>query len=130
MKRAGELLQQLVAPDSASCAMPDPEELGATIARTLALQDVAQLRNGLVAECAVFSTLTNTETFSLAGRADAVFIEDDRPQIVIDWKSDIEPSEADIALHAAQLHVYMRAIQVNRGALVYFSSGRVHWPTI
>ncbi len=125
--RGKELLAQLAAPVIATPgALPDPEELGTTVARALALPDIAPLRGGLVPEIAVFGTLPD-EVRSVAGRADAVFVEHERPRVVVDWKSDVEPSDSDISLHAAQLRIYMRAMQVVRGALVYVSSSRVHW---
>lgn len=89
--------------------------------------EIAALRPGLAAEMPVFGTIPDSDPSSVAGRADAIFVENHHAKIVIDWKSDIEPSDADIALHAAQLRIYMRTIKVNRGALVYLSSGRVHW---
>jgi hypothetical protein len=123
--RARDLLSQLVVPDER--VAPDPQELGATIARTLAHADIAPLRHGLVPEISVFSTLAETEVRSLSGRADALFIQDGEPQIVIDWKSDVGPSDSDIADNVAQLRVYMRATRAKRGALVYLSSGHVRW---
>jgi hypothetical protein len=57
VRRADELLSQFETADGALAAMPDPDEVGATIARTLALPEIAQLRHGLVAELSVFSTL-------------------------------------------------------------------------
>jgi CRISPR-associated exonuclease Cas4 len=130
VSRARELLAQLVLPDTADSAVPHPDELGATISRTLALPDIAQLRHGLVPEVSVFGTVIDNEIRSLAGRADAVFMENDEPRIILDWKSDVDPTDADTSLHAAQLRAYMRAAQVIRGALVYFSSGKVHWLTM
>jgi len=127
VNRASELLTELADPKASTRELPDPEELGNTIVRTLAIPDIAALRPGLAAEMPVFGTIPGAETASVAGRADAVFIENDHGKIVIDWKSDVEPSDADIALHAAQLRIYMRTIQVNRGALVYLSTGGVHW---
>jgi ATP-dependent exoDNAse (exonuclease V) beta subunit len=129
--RASELLSQLATTGS-SAALPDPHELGATIARTLALPEIATLRPGLVAEVSMFGTLHDADTLSLAARADALYVEDGQPKVVIDWKSDVQPSERDIAFHAAQLRTYMRATDAPRGALVYMSSGQVHWlaPTL
>lgn len=127
VRRADELLSQLEAADGAMPAMPDPDELGTTIARTLALPEIAQLRHGLVAEVSVFSTLSDVDTLSLTGRADALYMEDDQVRIVIDWKSDVKPTDSEVEIHAAQLRVYMRAARAERGALVYFSSGQVHW---
>jgi CRISPR-associated exonuclease Cas4 len=127
VRRADELLSQLETAEGTMPAMPDPDELGTTIARTLALPEIAQLRHGLVAEVSVFSTLSDVDTLSLTGRADALYMEDDQLKIVIDWKSDVKPTDSEVEIHAAQLRVYMRATRAERGALVYFSSGQVHW---
>lgn len=75
----------------------------------------------------MFSTLSDVDTLSLTGRADALYMEDDQLRIVIDWKSDVKPTDSEVEIHAAQLRVYMRAARAERGALVYFSSGQVHW---
>jgi ATP-dependent exoDNAse (exonuclease V) beta subunit len=127
VSRAGELLAELADPVAVAGKLPDPAELSKTIARTLAIPDIAALRPGLVAEMPVFGTMLDSEASSVAGRADAIFVEKDQGKLVIDWKSDVEPSDADIALHAAQLRIYMYTIKANRGALVYLSTGRVHW---
>jgi CRISPR-associated exonuclease Cas4 len=125
VSRARDLLPQLVVPGEK--VAPDPHELGNTIVKTLALPDIAPLRSGLVPEISVFSTLVDVETLSLSGRADAIFMRDGEPEIVIDWKSDVDPSDGDIADHAAQLRVYIRATRAKRGALVYFTNGEVRW---
>ena len=125
--RARELLNQLVGPSAPGRELPLAEELGATVQRTLDLPDIANLRHGLVPEVAMYGTLQDEQTISLAGRADAVFMHEGRPSIVIDWKSDVAPAIRDIELHAAQLRVYMRATNVSRGALVYMSTAKVQW---
>ncbi|MFL6603053.1 MAG: UvrD-helicase domain-containing protein [Steroidobacteraceae bacterium] len=127
VSRAGALLAELADPDTAVRKLPDPAELGNTIAKTLAIPQIATLRPGLVAEMPVFGTIPDDGRPSVAGRADAIFVENDQGKLVLDWKSDVDPSDADIALHAAQLRLYMRTIKVNRGALVYLSTSRVHW---
>jgi hypothetical protein len=91
------------------------------------LPDIAALRHRLVPELAVFGNLREQEGKLLSGRADAVFVEDDEARLVLDWKSDVAPSIADVESHAAQLLAYMRATKVKRGALVYMSTSRVHW---
>jgi CRISPR-associated exonuclease Cas4 len=127
VKRAGDLLEQLALPAVSTRARPLAAELGATILRTFALPDIAKVRHGLLPELTVYGTFSDAETTSLTGRADAVFVEADEPRIVFDWKSDVDPSSADIELHAAQLRIYMRATNVSRGALVYMSTSKVHW---
>jgi ATP-dependent exoDNAse (exonuclease V) beta subunit len=130
VSRARDLLAQLTASNASSSSLPDADELAATITRALGLSDIAQFRHGLVPELSVFGTLLEGHERSVAGRADAVFVEHGEPQIVFDWKSDIQPSVTDIAAHAAQLRIYMRTTKVSRGALVYLSSGKLHWLSI
>ena len=47
--------------------------------------------------------------------------------MVVDWKSDVDPSDADIRFHAGQLEDYLRATGAPRGALVYMTPGLVRW---
>jgi len=125
--RAGELLKQLGGLSAPGGELPLAEELGGTVQRTLNLPDIVKLRHGLVPEVELYGTFKDKETTSLAGRADAVFMDKGRPSIVVDWKSDVDPAPRDIELHAAQLRLYMRATNVGRGALVYMSVTKVQW---
>ena len=49
-------------------------------------------------------------------RLGQLYMEDDQAQIVIDWKSDVKPTDSELEVHAAQLRVYMRATRAERGA--------------
>jgi hypothetical protein len=128
--RAQELLLQLSARHNAEMTMPIPDELAATIRKTLAIPDIAKIRHGLVPELSIFGTLPDMSKACVSGRADAIFIEAHEPRAVIDWKSDVGPSQADVDLHATQLSTYMRATKITRGALVYLSNATVHWLTL
>jgi len=46
---------------------------------------------------------------------------------VVDWKSDVAPSESDYAHHLAQMAEYLTATRTKRGALVYMTRGEVVW---
>jgi ATP-dependent exoDNAse (exonuclease V) beta subunit len=125
-KRARELLSQLKL-DSRGQA-PEAEEIAGTAWRTLNLPDVAALRPRLLAEIPVYCLLeTGPQGSGLAGRIDAVAIDDGRPDVVLDWKSDVAPSTEDIRTHAAQLQEYLEVTGSGRGALVYMTTGVVHW---
>jgi ATP-dependent exoDNAse (exonuclease V) beta subunit len=63
----------------------------------------------------------------LAGRIDAVAVEEGQATVVLDWKSDIAPSEEDVWNHAGQLRGYLRATGASAGALVYMTPGLVRW---
>jgi hypothetical protein len=47
--------------------------------------------------------------------------------VVIDWKSDVDPNEADMRFHSVQLEDYLSATDAARGALVYMTPGFVRW---
>lgn len=50
--------------------------------------------------------------------------------IVIDWKSNVAPGEADMRLHAGQLEDYLRATGAARGVVVYMTPGIVRWVSL
>lgn len=62
----------------------------------------------------------------VGGRADAI-ARDDEGTVVFDWKSDVEPKEAEISTYRRQLAHYLRATGSTRGAIVYMTSGQVDW---
>jgi hypothetical protein len=124
---AAELLSQVTTSRAKSPSLPTPEELGSTIVSTLSLPQIAEIRHGLVPNLTVFGNFADGDPKLLAGRADAVVVEDQQPRVVVDWKSDVAPTGSDVERHAGQLLAYMRATQVKRGALVYMPTLRVHW---
>jgi CRISPR-associated exonuclease Cas4 len=107
----------------------DPGELAATVVRTLSLPDVAALRPRLRAEVTVWGLLgSDLGEEPLAGRADAVAVTATGVvDVVLDWKSDVSPTPAQVALHGEQLRSYLAVTGARRGALVYMSLGRVVW---
>lgn len=124
--RARELLSQLRLERLADA--PDPEETASTTWRTLQLPDIVALRPRLVAELPAYAWLrAGPQGPALAGRMDAAAVQDNRPQVILDWKSDVAPRPEDIDAHAAQLQDYLRATGAPRGALVYMTTGLVHW---
>jgi len=104
---------------------PDAREMAAAVRRALDLEDVAAVRATLTSEWPLYAEMGAHEV--LAGRADAIAIEAGGARIVFDWKSDVAPTEADVALHAGQLRAYLAAAGARRGALVYMSTGAVRW---
>jgi CRISPR-associated exonuclease Cas4 len=124
--RARELQSQLRLESLAD--VPDADEIAATAWRTLQLPEIAALRPRLSAELPVHAWLKpGPEGPALAGRIDAAAIDDGRPQVIVDWKSDVAPRPDDIAAHAAQLQGYLQATGAPRGALVYMTTGSVRW---
>jgi len=126
--RARELLIELVLDPDEVVVLPEAEEIAATTWRTLKLPDIAALRARLVPEWPIYAVLADRPTPSaLAGRIDAIAYDGARPDIVVDWKSDVDPTERDIHQHAGQLRDYMTATGASRGALVYMTPGIVQW---
>ena len=71
-----------------------PDELAGCVARALSLPEVVVLRPRLIPEFPVYrSTVTDSHEEATAGIADAIaFDADGAPLVVIDWKSDVDPS--------------------------------------
>jgi CRISPR-associated exonuclease Cas4 len=126
--RTCELLDQLEIGAEDGNELPDPNEIAATALRTLNLPDIAALRPHLVPEWPVYATLANQpELTFIAARIDAVAFEEEQALVVLDWKSDVSRAEQETHIHIAQIKEYMKAIGAPRGALVYMTSGLVHW---
>lgn len=127
-ERARTLLAELVLDDAAAGALPDADEIAATAWRTLRLPEIAALRERLVAEWPVYTLLEDcSNPRALAGRIDVIAFANGVAEVVIDWKSDINPTQADMRLHAGQLQDYLRATGAPRGALIYMTLGVVRW---
>jgi CRISPR-associated exonuclease Cas4 len=129
VRRAKELSLQLMGALGQGSSLPDPQESAETIMRTIRLPDVATLRHRLVPELSVYGLMPDAPVKALAGRVDAMAmsIDGSTVDVVLDWKSDVEPSEHDVQVHATQLLDYMRTVQALRGALIYMTTGRVLW---
>ncbi|MCP3468192.1 exodeoxyribonuclease V subunit beta [Bradyrhizobium sp. CCGUVB23] len=128
--RARVLVTQLVIDTEDGAQLPDPDEIATTVLRTLALPEVVSLRPNLVSEWPIYAMLAGPpEASALAGRIDAIALQDGQPFAVLDWKSDVAPSEQDMREHAAQLGDYLRATGTARGAVVYMTGGIIRWVT-
>ena len=126
--RTRELASELVLDPDEGDALPDAGEIAATAWRTLQLPSIAALRERLAPEWPVYTLLDdNSKPRALAGRIDAIAYAGDRAEVVVDWKSDVNPSDAHIRFHAGQLADYLQATGALRGALVYMTPGLVHW---
>jgi len=89
---------------------------------------VIQHRRMLVAELPVYGCGDNAagEITSTAGIADAVAIDGQGKVIyVLDWKSNVHPSPANIQHHAGQLRIYLNLLGASKGALIYLTTGQV-----
>ena len=126
--RAETLIESLgrpVAEDPARGLVP--AELANAVVRALSIPEVAELRPGLTPEFPVYaSTLTDTHEEATAGIVDAIaFGPDGRPAVVIDWKSDVDPSPETLEHYRAQVRAYLDATGAPRGLVVAVTSGRV-----
>jgi hypothetical protein len=94
--------------------------------RTLHLPEIAELRPRLHSEVWVYAGTESGKTISLtAGISDAVAISDaGRVEVVVDWKSDIDPAPAQIELYRGQVRDYLAATGAPLGLIVFMTSGR------
>ena len=104
-----------------------PAELAGAVVRALSIPEVAELRPGLTPEFPVYaSTRTDTHEEATAGIVDAIaFGPDGRPAVVIDWKSDVDPSPETLDHYRAQVRAYLDATGAAAGLVVAVTSGRV-----
>ncbi|MGA3314814.1 MAG: UvrD-helicase domain-containing protein [Candidatus Korobacteraceae bacterium] len=126
--RAVELVQQLGFVEVASpSAGLHGEEIANSITRTLTQDLVQRFRSSLVPEFSVFGLSHSDEHLdACAGVADAVALNSSgNPDFVFDWKSTVSPTPDDMQKHAAQLRVYLNQLNVEKGALVYMTTGQV-----
>jgi hypothetical protein len=120
--RATRLLDELLAIDPVGGPFPVPAELAATALQTFRLSYVQRLLPVLVPEVSVWGELGPDKL--LAGRVDALAIEDGRILEVLDWKSDRDTAMHRVA-HVQQLQNYLRATLAPRGSIIYMTTGEV-----
>lgn len=125
--RAEELIRALGRiPAGDPAAGLAPEELAGCVARTLALPQVADLRPTLLAEFPVYALRgENINLVATAGIADALTVSDDRPAVIVDWKSDVNPDHESIEHYRSQVRTYLDATGAELGLIVLMTSGTV-----
>ena len=102
-----------------------PAEIAQCVVRSLAIPEVAVLRPGLVPEVPVYA-IESTEEAELvtAGIADAIaFGPDGRAEVVVDWKSDVDPTPETLEHYAEQVRTYMDMVRAERGLIVAVTPG-------
>ena len=127
-RRAVELLAQLgLEPKSDPKRGISPAELAETIARTLSLPEIAQLRERLVPEHTIFGReSTPLGEILISGIADAIAPDSDGGiEAIVDWKSDVDPDQSTIAHYFKQIEEYRRHTGAKRALLVLMTPGRV-----
>ncbi|MBM3855419.1 MAG: hypothetical protein FJ399_20075, partial [Verrucomicrobia bacterium] len=125
--RAKALLAELGVAEAKSPATgPYTSEIAATVLRALAIPEVTALRPRLLAEITVFSAeIAGSATTCVGGVVDALALrEDGAIDVVIDWKSDVDPSAGQIELYRVQVRDYLAATGAREGLIVFVTSGR------
>ena len=126
--RARALISQLELTDHEDAsAGPSSGEMALTVRRTLQLPEIVELRPRLQPEFWVYSGTKSDKTLSLtAGIADAIaFDEPGHIDVVVDWKSDVDPAPAQIELYRAQVRDYLAATGGAVGLIVFMASNCV-----
>ena len=108
-----------------------PAELAGCVVRALSLPEVVALRPVLVPELPVYGSITtDTHEEASPGIVDAiVFDAGGAPQVVIDWKSDVDPSQETLDHYRAQVRAYLDMTGAERGMVVTVTNGAVHCVT-
>ena len=106
---------------------PDPAEMARAARTAWSASDLADVRDDLLAEVNVYErVLTGGVENLTAGIVDALAVDaDGRPYEVLDWKSDVDPSDDTIARYRQQVMDYIRLAGVDRGRIVFLTSGEV-----
>ena len=126
--RAAEFVAQLGLEDAQDASSgPSSTEMAATVVRTLQLPEVAALRPRLVPEFRVYaSTIEDCAATLTAGIADAVAIDEEgHIDVVVDWKSDVNPGVKQVAIYREQVHDYLQSTAAPIGLIVLLGSDSV-----
>ena len=97
------------------------------VASTLSLPEIASIRPTLLPECPVYSdSVAGDSEEAVAGIADAVSLSaDSSPQLIIDWKSDVDPTPDAIGHYRSQVRKYLETTGAKKGLIVFVTSGKV-----
>lgn len=103
------------------------EELASCVTRTLELPEVAALRKFLLPEFVIYSAKAEDgQETATVGIADALtFTESGLPDVVVDWKSDVDPAPGALKHYQEQVQTYLDITHAMRGMIVFMSTGRV-----
>ena len=126
--RAGVLIHALDRPVMEDPAEGmSPGELAGCVVRALSLPEIARLRPRLVPEFPVYrSAMTDDCEEAAFGIVDAIaFDANGAPEVVIDWKSDVDPAPETLEHYRAQVGAYLDLTGANRGLIVSLTSGSI-----
>ncbi len=124
-RRSLGLIRELIPADTPTPRL-DVQELAATALRTIALKELSDDRDNVIAEVPVYGSIGAVDRL-IAGRADAVRYRNGDAEIVFDWKSDVDRRAEDRAAYAHQLAQYVHVLRAKRGAIVYMTTGEIQW---
>ena len=104
-----------------------PVELADCVLRALSLPEVITVRPRLKPEFPVYASEPGeTHEEATAGVADAIaFDPDGELKLVIDWKSDVNPSPGTLDHYCEQVRAYLDVTGAERGLVVLATSGAV-----
>jgi exodeoxyribonuclease-5 len=126
--RAAELLAEMGVADNADPANGcSNAELAASVLRGLRLPEIVALRPLLRPEVSIFSSTADGTNFEMtSGIADALALgPDGTVDVVVDWKSDVDPDAKIVELYRGQVRDYLGATGASTGLIVFLTSGRV-----
>jgi exodeoxyribonuclease-5 len=126
--RAEELIRQMgLEPAEDSSTGLSAVEIAGCVTRSLALAEIAALRPTLKPEFPVYAfEKTDEGDIATAGVADAVSHDaSGNVDVVVDWKSDVEPSPKVVSHYRGQVSEYLKATGAKRGLIVFATSGQV-----
>jgi exodeoxyribonuclease-5 len=126
--RALELIRQLGLEPSADAAIGlSPDEVARVVLRTLALPEIAAVHDRLVPELSVLAS-DHAEGIEVAtaGIVDALCLgSSGKPELVIDWKSDVDPDPAVAEQYQGQIRRYLEVTGTPAGMVVFVTSGTI-----
>ena len=110
-----------------------PKELAGCVLRGLSIPEVAELRPRLVPEFNVYgsSAIEEVEEVeeveeAVSGAVDAIALGDDgKPEVVIDWKTDVAPDERTLDHYSEQVGKYLELTEAPTGLIVLVTSARL-----
>jgi exodeoxyribonuclease-5 len=129
--RAAELLRQLGLEPSADPATEfSSDEIAGAVVRSLALPQIVALRPTLTPEMPVYAFEEGEEgedaDVATGGVADAIsYGAAGGPEVVVDWKSDVNPASGVLKHYQEQVRAYLSATGAQRGLIVLATKGAV-----
>lgn len=127
LARAAELVEQYRSLKGCLEAELRPDELARTVSGTLAIPQVATLREKLVPEVATYASYDGEgREVVVNGVIDAAeWKPGGEMGVVIDWKSDVRPTAEATENYREQVSKYLRMNGVPKGLIVFMSTGQV-----